>query len=55
MQEPGQYGSMTIEEGKHGSFDVWVGTVEKLGAKPKASRFDVVEVKYSLLLDKSEE
>jgi hypothetical protein len=54
MQEPGQYGSMTIEEGKHGSFDVWVGAAEKLGAKPNASKFDVVEVKYSLLLDTSE-
>lgn len=45
------YGSMTIEQGKHGAYDFWVGTVEKLGAKPKASKFDVVEVKYSLLQD----
>lgn len=49
MQEPGQYGSMTIEEGNHGRFDVWVATVEKLGGRPKASNFDIVEVKLAEL------
>jgi hypothetical protein len=45
MQEPGQFGAMSLEEYKPGQFLVYVGTVERLGAKPKLSKYLVDEVK----------
>jgi hypothetical protein len=45
MQEAGQYGSMSLEEYKPGQFLIYVGTVARLGAKPKVSKYLVDEVK----------
>ncbi len=50
MQESGQYGGMSLERKKNGQFDVLVATVDKVGGKPKLSKFDVVEVRLATLI-----